>query len=737
MEGIMQQMLPGGARGDSPLEQAQEVMYQAFDTPSESKRMALAKKALRISPDCADAYVLLAEHATTHEEALKLYEQGLAAGERALGKRGFKEYAGQFWGALETRPYMRAREGLARCLWDAGRCDEAVAHYQEMLRLNPNDNQGIRYLLASSLLTLDRDDELAELLQQYEDDASAEWAYAEALLAFRKEGDSARSGRLLKAAKRVNRHVPAYLTGSKPLPRQLPEYISRGQDTEAVSYAAEFLKAWRNTPGAVSWVRKTLRVPLPKPPKARKPSWPQLKLALLRLPQAPGETWQVDARRDETVRDPLGEPLELWRVLVTDHSGDRLLLAEVGEGEPRPGDVWEMLLQTMLRPEDGDPHRPALIEVRREDLLNSWRAKLNQVGVDAVRREALDHLERVARQTAPPPGTLQRLLSREFDAPESDLAEVPQQIGEVWQADARQLGTWIDIGGQPQRPWTVLVINRSDDKVLASEVLEEEPSDEELWQTVHRAMRQPVFGEPHRPGVIEVTAEKYRRALQPHLAAADIRCVACERLDLLDAMFAELSDHVAGSKSMAALVSVPGVTPAQVGSFFEAAADYYRRAPWRHILGDVVIQVDCDSFQHGRWYAVVMGQSGVTQGLAMYEDLEIVKQTICGDDSEEENCRRMSGLSVTFGEAFDIAPADLDAAEQHGWPVAGPEAYPSALRVNPGLAFRPPLAWELELLDGCLRVLPDFVAERSAAATKTATLLSKTLCLKLARLDEK
>ena len=80
---------------------------------------------MEISPDCADAYVLLAEHAKTADEAQNLYEQGVAAGERALGREAFAEHEGHFWGVLETRPYMRARQGLAQCLWEAGRRREA------------------------------------------------------------------------------------------------------------------------------------------------------------------------------------------------------------------------------------------------------------------------------------------------------------------------------------------------------------------------------------------------------------------------------------------------------------------------------------------------------------------------------------------------------------------------------------------------------------------------------------
>jgi tetratricopeptide (TPR) repeat protein len=69
-----------------------------------------------------------------------------------LGPQGFKEYRGHFWGFHETRPYMRARAGLAATLAQLGDADGAIGHYREMLKLNRNDNQGIRYLLAAALM---------------------------------------------------------------------------------------------------------------------------------------------------------------------------------------------------------------------------------------------------------------------------------------------------------------------------------------------------------------------------------------------------------------------------------------------------------------------------------------------------------------------------------------------------------------------------------------------------------
>jgi hypothetical protein len=35
------------------------------------------------------------------------------------------------------------------------------------------------------------------------------------------------------------------------------------------------------------------------------------------------------------------------------------------------------------------------------------------------------------------------------------------------------------------------------------------------------------------------------------------------------------------------------------------------------------------------------------------------------------------------------------------------------IRLNPGMAMRPPLAWELELAEGCLRAIPSFLKRKS------------------------
>jgi len=255
----MEKLMSGlaGPRDDTSLDQAQQMIYDAWEAEDPAERIELAEQALRISPDCADAWVLLAqESAVNLEQVMEYYQKGVEAGERALGEPAFEQDKGYFWGLLETRPYMRARSGLAQCLWEKGERDAAIGHYQEMLELNPNDNQGLRHLLLACLLDEKRHAEADQLIQAYSGESSAVWCYSQALLAFRREGDSEASRVFRKKAIDQNGFVPAYLAGRRKLPKYPPEYIGFGDRNEAVAYVFDNRPAWRDTPGAIPWLLK-------------------------------------------------------------------------------------------------------------------------------------------------------------------------------------------------------------------------------------------------------------------------------------------------------------------------------------------------------------------------------------------------------------------------------------------------------------------------------------------------
>ncbi len=254
-------------------EQAQDLCYQAFDSIGRRKT-ALARKALNLCGDCADACVILAERSPTPEKASAFYVRGVQAGRRALGEDPFREYAGEFWSAPGTKPFMRALFGLAESLSALGRGPEAVSHYQELLRLNPGDNQGARYALLPLLIAENADAAAEDLLGQYKGEVQATWRYCRALLAFRREGDAPGSRRRLAAALKANPHVPKYLLGeAEP---SWPAGYQIGSEEEAVVCVRECRRPWEATDGALDWLAaRALAARKPRPRRPRKTRRPK------------------------------------------------------------------------------------------------------------------------------------------------------------------------------------------------------------------------------------------------------------------------------------------------------------------------------------------------------------------------------------------------------------------------------------------------------------------------------
>ncbi len=235
---------------------ANRLADQAWQEKDAKKRLQLARQALEISPDCCEACLVLAHDAETEEESHEWLEKAAQAGERLLGQDFIDENAGFLWDYHEARPYLRALDGLGESLEELGETEKALEIYQTLLDLNEQDHQGARYDALRLLLQLNRDEDAEELLEEFEEEGSATWAYAQALLAFRQAGDTAHSRAALKKALRTNRHAPAYLTGAKPLPEEAPEAVGFGDENEAIDYALFNYALWWSTPGAVDWLKK-------------------------------------------------------------------------------------------------------------------------------------------------------------------------------------------------------------------------------------------------------------------------------------------------------------------------------------------------------------------------------------------------------------------------------------------------------------------------------------------------
>jgi hypothetical protein len=69
----------------TPFDRAMQLVDQALETDNDARRAALARRALDISPDVAEAWMILAEVAKSPLEARKLYLEAVEAGQRVAG----------------------------------------------------------------------------------------------------------------------------------------------------------------------------------------------------------------------------------------------------------------------------------------------------------------------------------------------------------------------------------------------------------------------------------------------------------------------------------------------------------------------------------------------------------------------------------------------------------------------------------------------------------------------------
>ncbi|UJL45851.1 SEC-C domain-containing protein [Virgibacillus sp. NKC19-16] len=232
----------------SPRDQAQDKLYEAQAEKGE-KRRKLIQEALDIYPNSPDAYLLMAQNAKSINEQHHLFHQAVIAGEKDLGKDFFNENKGHFWMMTETKAYMQAKESYATIRYKLGDKESAMEQYEELLELNPNDNQGIRYELLPLYIEEEKYIPAKNLIKQYEDETSANFLFNKALLNYLISGITHETKAFLKKATKENPYVKDYLLGNKPIPKTSYAYIGIGDESEAIEYTQGCAHLWEGAQG--------------------------------------------------------------------------------------------------------------------------------------------------------------------------------------------------------------------------------------------------------------------------------------------------------------------------------------------------------------------------------------------------------------------------------------------------------------------------------------------------------
>ncbi|GAB4816563.1 hypothetical protein N2152v2_003609 [Parachlorella kessleri] len=121
---------------------ATKMALQAYSYPG-AEATARARAALQVSPICPEAYVVLAVHSSSYEEALAFFRlaegQGLQVVQPGIADEAL-ETDDDLWGRVVLRAWIRGVYGVGNTLRKLGRYREALERYEVLVRHCPRPN---------------------------------------------------------------------------------------------------------------------------------------------------------------------------------------------------------------------------------------------------------------------------------------------------------------------------------------------------------------------------------------------------------------------------------------------------------------------------------------------------------------------------------------------------------------------------------------------------------------------
>lgn len=233
---------------------ADEIVNDAWDAETPATRVKLARKALSIDLNAIDAYNILGIHAPTLAEKIALFSAGVDVGGELFAPL-LEEEDMAWWGYMGTRPWMRAQHNLGLAFVEAGDVEDAIGVFEQLIALNPNDNQGIRYLLLKLFAESGRYDDCKILFELYPEDWAVEFPTTRLLVELSRTKPRKNLSKMLAEIREANEFVLFMLklaTSGKWPPMPQVDSVAMGSKQQAAIYLNEFKQAWLRHPRILS-----------------------------------------------------------------------------------------------------------------------------------------------------------------------------------------------------------------------------------------------------------------------------------------------------------------------------------------------------------------------------------------------------------------------------------------------------------------------------------------------------
>lgn len=192
--------------------------------------------------------------------ARSLYEQTIGRARKYIPDTFVPGRDRAIWSFLENRPFLRMLAGNALLIEQLEGHAKAIPLYEEILSFNPNDNQGIRGLLATAYLNTNQPEKVIELTSHYPESSMCD-TFMGTLLAMYMLKNNAGAIKNLEQIKKYRPHIiKEILKESHPKPATFKEdMIAIGSPDEAYYYWIHQGRLWEIIPGAMDFLRENTK----------------------------------------------------------------------------------------------------------------------------------------------------------------------------------------------------------------------------------------------------------------------------------------------------------------------------------------------------------------------------------------------------------------------------------------------------------------------------------------------
>lgn len=646
----------------------------------DDRKIAKRKKSLESkfqkSPKQFELLIELAEMENDLDQRVALLRRAVDAAEAAHPK--FREPGGCLSADKKGNAYLDAVYSLANALLYCDETEESAQRLNELLDKDPDDSRSIRYVLLELYCRQNQLDEAEKLVDAWRDvDDSPFIQMTLIALQLSKTGPSPELRAMVVEQMRSNPDLVPFLLGDESGEFDPWDELAPGSPREAEEYSRMFRTLWRSIPGACHWLEGVYGDQLPQVTRDDLEEEIEELIEDVEDLRKSRQVWYCQLH-DVKDRSKAIDDDELLLCIVKVGETETPLCMENVERDLAPQRALVEILQACVDPESGSPVKPKTIQFldpSLEEELKPWLARC----------------EIKTALVSEPPDAVRLMIEqgfglREFQWDIEAITDAPLSPEVIWEIDWLQLEDWIPgENGEYSQPWVLVIASHEDSGIRATRVDTGMPDEPTFRSLLAQAVLSPMAGEPQRPGIIEVRQPNQRVAIKE--IADEMGCeVQIGPCHLLNVVMAQMPGRSNGSLLVSSsLLDAEGVTPELMEELFVASAEFYRSRVYSRVRPVLVLEMRCPQISPRDWYVVTMGQNGQEIGLSLLNSKKAAETMLSGRAVDPElQASLITGVTYSLDGKQLQSPKDVAAAEQFGWPVPGPDAWPKIFGMTKG-----------------------------------------------------